>query len=452
MDSDLLQFIRRYWVVLAIWAAVGAAAAYVFAQRIQPTYESTAELLVGPINADFDTQRAAGNLTRTYADLATSGPILRAAATEAGVGEPLAKLRQDVRATSNDVTRILTVRAQSDDPERARRFAGALAARLIDVGPRAAADVVDRFMADPAIQRLPAAQQEDVRAAATALFVGQSPGRLRIIDPPEVATSAVSPQVGIIVAFGLVAGLLVAAAVVLLREATGRRVEGEQTLEALEGVPFLGSVGRARRDGLALADETARGRVSDDYRLLATKIDLADPDLRTLLVVGADDEAGTGAIVANIVSVLPELVPHVTLVDVTTKAEITRLLGLTDHPGYLDLLEQGDLHSNGALERFSVTRGPSVTVIPRGAHSDGHPDFEAGRARALIERLRVDGSLVLVHGAGIERSPATLGWARIADGALVVVRRRKTTKAAVDRTLASLSMAGVQVLGTVLRS
>ena len=211
---------------------------------------------------------------------------------------------------------------------------GPLAARLIDVGPRAAADVVDRFMAEPAIQRLPAAQQEDVRAAATALFVGQSPGRLRIIDPPEVPTSAVSPQVGIIVAFGLVAGLLVAAAVVLLREATGRRVEGEQTLEALEGVPFLGSVARTSRGVRRPGVRTRRRvvRVSDDYRLLATKIDLADPDLRTLLVVGADDEAGTGAIVANIVSVLPELVSHVTLVDVTTKAEITGLLGLTDHP------------------------------------------------------------------------------------------------------------------------
>ena len=70
----------------------------------------------------------------------------------------------------------------------------------------------------------------------------------------------------------------------------------------------------------------------------------------------------------------------------------------------------------------------------------------------LLDRLTTDGSLVVVHSPPIEHAAATVGWARLTDGAVVVVRRRKTRRGAFERTLTTLSMAGTKVVGTILRS
>src|SRR4051794_25949499 len=185
MDTSLLQLLRRSWLLLLVGTIVGGVAAYAAASRMTPTYESSVQLLVGPINANFDTQRASGNLARTYADLTTSGPVLTAAARRAGVSEPLEQLRKDVNATSNDVTRILVIRARSGTAERARAFAAALSAQLVKLGSESNASMVDAFVASPAVAALPADRQDAIRAAATSAFGGLATGKLRVVDPPE---------------------------------------------------------------------------------------------------------------------------------------------------------------------------------------------------------------------------------------------------------------------------
>lgn len=420
MDSNLLHFVRRFWILLLAGAILGGVAAHVFATRITPTYEAAVQLLVGPINADFDTQRASGTLARTYADLATSGPIIGAAAGKAGVDKPLDELRTEVRSTSNDVTRILTVRARAENAEKARAFATAIAQELIRVARRP-------------------------RAGA--------PGGLRIVDPAERPREPISPQITLITALGAFAGLLVAGTVLFLREASTERVD-EQALEAFETAPFLGSVrpGVASQGAPLAGDAGAKTRAADRYRLVAAKMDLSDSDLKTLLAVGADDGLGAGDVVVNAASVLPELVPRVTLVDATTAGEITRRLGLVGHPGYTDLLETLALEANGlALGDYSVAHGPAFTVIPRGTGA-AMPYFDAALSRELIQRLRSDGSIVVIHSPPIEQSAATLGWARLADGAVIVARRRKTRRADVERTLTTLTMTGANVIGTILRA
>ncbi len=453
MDSNLLQLVRRFWALLLLGALVGGLVAYVAAQRMDPTYESSVQLLVGPINASFDNQRASGNLARTYADLVTSGPVLAAAAKDAGVEAPVADLRKDVNATSNDVTRILTIRARSGTAEAARAFASSLANELRDIGSESTAGLIDAFVASDAVSQLPAAQQNAVRAAATSVFGSVAPGRLRVVDPPEVPAGAASPKVGLITILGAIAGLVVAGVVVLLREATNDRVDSEQALGALNNVRFLGAVSpRAGRRGEALAGETgAREGVADTYRLVVAKIELANSDVGTLLAVGADDAVGAGETVAHLASVLSEFGPPVTLVDATSTGEITELLDLGGRRGYTDLFADADFSRNGIpLDDFVVHRSDALAIVPRGTQEGGQA-FDAARARALLERLRENGSLVLLYCPAIDRSPATLAWAQLVDGAVIVVRRRKTTTAAVERTLATLSMTGVSVLGTILR-
>ena len=128
--TGYLAVARRWWWTLLVATWVAALAGLLVASRITPTFEAQAQLLVGPNNTDSDTLRASGLLVQTYAQLAISSEPLKSTAQELGVADPV-KLGQAVRATANDTTRILTIRAQDSDPEKAARIANTLAEELI---------------------------------------------------------------------------------------------------------------------------------------------------------------------------------------------------------------------------------------------------------------------------------------------------------------------------------
>ena len=82
--SGYLAILRRWWWTLLVAAWVAGLMGYVFAGRIEPTYESSARLLVGPINSDTNTLRASSQLVQTYAELATSQGLLEGTVSRDG--------------------------------------------------------------------------------------------------------------------------------------------------------------------------------------------------------------------------------------------------------------------------------------------------------------------------------------------------------------------------------
>jgi uncharacterized protein involved in exopolysaccharide biosynthesis len=81
----LVPLVRRWWWLLAAGAAVAAVCAWALASSAPKTYESNAELLVGPVSGDYPTLQASGALGRTYAELAHSRRMVEGAARAAGV-------------------------------------------------------------------------------------------------------------------------------------------------------------------------------------------------------------------------------------------------------------------------------------------------------------------------------------------------------------------------------
>src|SRR4051794_36149647 len=131
-NINLLAMLRRWWALLLLGAVLGGAAGYLAASHAAPKYSAAAKLLVGPINTDFETLRASGQLARTYADLATSRPVLRYAIgrTRAHVTSRKLQESEAVRAQSNDVTRIVSVEVEFGDGRTAARLANAIARRI----------------------------------------------------------------------------------------------------------------------------------------------------------------------------------------------------------------------------------------------------------------------------------------------------------------------------------
>src|SRR3954453_23055462 len=115
----LLMLIRRWWWLVAVASVAAAGAAWVVASHAAKTYEAETKLIVGPVSADFNTLHASGELGKTYGELATSRPVVDAAARAAGITP--APSEAAVSATSSDVTRIVDVRVTQPSARGAAR-------------------------------------------------------------------------------------------------------------------------------------------------------------------------------------------------------------------------------------------------------------------------------------------------------------------------------------------
>ncbi|HEX4733544.1 MAG TPA: Wzz/FepE/Etk N-terminal domain-containing protein [Thermoleophilaceae bacterium] len=222
--AGLVPVVRRWWWLLLAAAVVGGLTAWIAASSATKTYEAEAKLLVGPVSGDYPTLQAAGALGRTYAELAHSRRVVESAARQAGVKLTDSQVEDAVSASSNDVTRIVDLRARHQDPEAAAKLAGAVARQLMDLranAPITAVDPVDAIMRDPSLAALTRADLTRVRKAAVHALGSSSAGDLEEIEAPIAPKSAASPRVGLLVVLGALAGLLIASVFVVMREGGG---------------------------------------------------------------------------------------------------------------------------------------------------------------------------------------------------------------------------------------
>jgi uncharacterized protein involved in exopolysaccharide biosynthesis len=224
----LLPVVRRWWWLLLAGALLGGTAAWVVASSATKTYEAEAKLLVGPVSGDYPTLQAAGALGRTYAELAHSRRVVAAAARAAHVKLTSRQLEDNVSATSNDVTRIVDLRARHEDPQAAARLAGAVARQLIHLranAPVEDVDPVDAIMRDANLATLGRRDLTRVRKAVLHALGSSNAGDIEIIEAPLAPRSAASPRVGLLVMLGALAGLIICALYVLVREGGGEGID-----------------------------------------------------------------------------------------------------------------------------------------------------------------------------------------------------------------------------------
>lgn len=455
-ETGFVSLAKRWWWFLLLGALVAGVVAYAAASRLTPTYEAEVKLLTGPINTDFSTLRAAGELSRTYAEIATSGRVVDRTIKSLGLATTPDELSDRMSATSNEVTRIVTIRVRDNEPKRAADIANDLAQKLIAATLKTDAQEtaeIDLIMRQPEITSLPVAIQTQVRDAARTALSPPLAGRLQIVDEAQVPTSAVAPQKLLLALLAAFAGLLVAGLIILLREYPARLLESEEALAELAPVPVLGSVNGARATTPGPLEVESDSSNADAYRVMAAKIGFADSErpIRSLLLLGSEAESGSGTLAANLAAVLAETA-DVTLVDANAAdGEITKVFGLQDHPGYGELLSpNGNGQPLGRLDEVVVAQNEGLDVVPHGAVGAQGP-FDVSRAQALLGKLLKHSDYVVVNVPPADRSPSSLVWARAADATVLVVDRRKTTPRSVAGAVQSFSLVGANLIGTVWR-
>ncbi|HEY3523824.1 MAG TPA: Wzz/FepE/Etk N-terminal domain-containing protein [Candidatus Limnocylindrales bacterium] len=411
-----LLIARRWWWTLLVATAVSALIAYLVASRIPPTYEAGAQLLVGPINTDVDTLRASSQLAQTYAQLAISQPLLESTAKEFGGAVKTSDLAENVRASASDVTRILNIKVDDGDPQRAAQLANTLANELIQL---------------------------------TSGSTSRPEGQLQLIGGAQPPTSPIAPQVSLIVLLAAMAGLLGALVLVILVEALSDSVREGSEVANLVGAPILGTIevpSAAGQPGPPLVEAAPGSPPAIALRQLTAKLLDADAGARParLAIVGVG-EADAAIVAANVAAAASLSGYRSILVDGSDGRAVSSLLGVERLPGLRELVR----NESSAAAPLTSSRS-STAIMPSGAGPlDG---LGRERARHILDQLGAGRDVVVVDGGGVTTSPVALDWVAGASLVILVVAlgshpsRNQVRLAGESVALVGARLAGVAVL------
>ncbi len=406
--SGYIAVVRRWWWTLLVAAWVAGLTGFLVASQIPPTYESRVQLLVGPINTDANTLRASGQLVQTYAQLVTTEPLLDSAIRETGLDVDPVDLVAAVRATANDVTRILSIRVQAGSPEDAATLANAIASELIQLASRG---------------------------------IGRPEGQLQIIEAAKIALVPVAPQVSILVLLAAGAGLIGALVIVLLIEYLSDSVRSREDLVRATGATPLGVV----RTGGAEVIAMPGGRAGQGYMLLAAKLILGHEagETRAILVLDATSARTAAVVAANVAAAIGRLGRRAAVIDGAggSDGNLTRLLRLEGRPGVSDVLV------GGASGDVAVSVD-GLSVVPGGTVDA--PSIDVDRCRKLVSAIVDEHDVVLVATAPVSTSAVATVWARACDEAVLVAERDHARRTDVVLATESLALVERPLTGVVL--
>lgn len=406
--AGYLAAARRWWWTLLVATWVAALAGYVVASQIAPTYEARTKLLVGPINTDIDTLRAAGQLVQTYAELVTSQPLLESTIAELGLDESAGGLRAGIRATADDVSRFLTIRVQDEDPAQAAAIADTLANELIQL---------------------------------TGGGTSRPEGQLQVTEFAEPPETPVAPQISILVILAAAAGFVGALILALLVEYLTNAVRSEDDLARVTDLAVLGTAPRPP-DGppAALTPEAEAA-----HRMLASRVmaHLVDTGAATVAVVGVE-EGTSGLLATDLALALASGGRRVVLVD--GAGEVDARFGLGDRPGLGELVR-----GSADPADVAVPLDAGISLIPRGA--PGEADLAGpDRAGAVLDTLARLSDSVVVAGGPTLGGPAALAWVRVSGATVLVAMADHSRRDASARAAEALRDAEASIVGVALLS
>lgn len=319
---------------------------------------------------------------------------------------------------------------------------------------------------------------------------------ISVLDPAVAPAVPYAPRVHLSMAVGLFAGSLAGLSLSFLRVRSDRTLHGPGDasmclqLRELGVIPSVRS-GRMRlllnrvRPGLAKArpaslsleqpaeePEVAVPRIHSNSTALATWLrtpELTEAFFGTMsslrfatergaqanIIVLTSPEAGEGktTVATNLAIALAQIGRRVILVDGDLRRP--RLASIFDTPcegGLAELLDADGPVEDLSLATYIVkTPVPNLSLLPTKPASEGiSTKLHSSRMRVLLERLRREFDHVIIDSPPMLHiaDARVLGW--LADGVLLVLRARRTTRESALAAYDCLLQDGTHVLGTVL--
>lgn len=211
--EQIVGILRKRWWIILVAVVATAISAVGFTKLQTPTYQSTVEVVIQPARPDFGLTQSAKTLLRSYMTVADSNKWAQQVIDRLRLDMTPQQLRSNARFAAEDDRMVIKIEIEDTDGEQANRIARAWATLLVE-------------WRDGENQRL---RKED-RVGAV------------LRDEPTYS-QAWPPRMTIVLAAGVIFGLLIAAVVIFFLEwVESGIIRTPRDVEQWIGVTVLGTV------------------------------------------------------------------------------------------------------------------------------------------------------------------------------------------------------------------
>jgi Mrp family chromosome partitioning ATPase/capsular polysaccharide biosynthesis protein/DNA-binding winged helix-turn-helix (wHTH) protein len=447
-----VRAIRARSLVVALTTIVALAAAAALLATREPTFTSTAQLLVTPLPQDDRTflgttlLRDSGDPTRTVqtaAALADSPLAAQRAARRLGNGMQQRTVEANVQVQPLGESNILSITASSTTADGAARLANEYAQSALAVRGEEIRRQIDAVMQsvgpDPTLgDRTRLAELRAVRDRGDPTLMlaqrAQSPG------------ASTGAPAWLVLALAAIAGFTLGSIAALLML---RRIADERELIEVYPLPILARVpvGGRRRDGSALAQ--APLEVIDAFRSLRLQLELEDRAGGAILVTSASRGEGKTLSTIDLARELTAVGRRVVLIDLDLRRpQLAAALGVAPGRDLLDVTRRSDPLADALHE---VHGSPLLRLASPTSLLDARKveEFEA-RLPSLMEDARAIADYVLLDGPPLGELSDALHAVPLVDHVIVVARVGTTSRSALETLRDLLRRAGRAATGYVV--
>ncbi len=425
---QVLAALRVRWWLPVLAAIIGGAAALAASLAQTPLYTAYTQFFVAatqstnPLDALQGSQFSLERVT-SYAQLVAGEEVATRIVDRLGDDFSAGEVSEMISATAQTETVLIDVTVTDASPQRAQQVAAALDEEF----PAFVAELETPEDGDP------------------------SPVKVTVTDRPEVPSVPSSPNTTRDLLLGMLAGLLLGAALAIVRSWMDRTVTEADEASELAGAPVIGVI--LRDDQLDKQHTIERGgasRVAEDYRQLRTNLQFLNVDdpPKVIMVTSALPSEGKTTTVVNLGLALADAGRTVTIVEADVRRpKVTRYLGMVGGTGLTNILA-GTADLDDVIQRYGER---DLNVIASGPTPPNPGELlSSSHMLSLLEELRGKNDFVLVDAPPLLPVADSTGLAVYMDGVLLSLRYGSTRREQLQQAAARLEGVGAKTLGVIL--
>lgn len=482
-------FLHWAWLIL-LAALVAGAASFFLSRRMTPYYQSSSTVLVNAAPAtkatDYSSVMMSEQLTSTYSQMMANDPVLTEVINQLGLNISVDDLKEMITVTAVRDTQLIEVTVETTDPKLSADIANSVATisstqieeiqsqrflqskttletQLADLEEQIATyeAQADRAITDEEKSRLDAkvTQYREIYSnllqsyESVRLTEAQSVSSIVQIESAMPDYTPVKPKVMQNTLLAAVLGFLLAAGVIVTREALDDTIKTPEDITRKFKLPVLGVISHHKiEDGTPITMGDPRSPTAEAYRTLRTNVShtSVDKPLRTLMVTSSEPAEGKSTVISNLGVVLAQTGRRVIIVDCDLRhPRIHTYFGLDNRQGMSDLFFQtADVPPDNYCQETKVK---NLWVITTGPLPPNPAELLGSqKMQRILAAMRQSAEVILID------TPPTLAVTDAAvlaptlDGVLLVARPGTTRVSALHHTLEQMRQVNANVLGIVL--
>ncbi len=416
-----LRVLRERWLLLLLFVLITTGVALLITDLTPKSYTATAQVLVSSSTTADPSIQAQSNAyvstqVPTYAKVIGSPDVIKFVQQDLHLGLSDKQIRDKLNASAETSTSIIDVSASDGSAARAANLANSAARGFIQ-----------------AVQGY------------------SSSVKLFLTGPADQPSSPSSPKTLLNIVLGVVFGLVLGAAIAVIRDILDNRVKSPESLAKIAGAPVMGVIvndSTTTRHPVATRAGPRNVR-AENFRQLRANLQFANVDQhpRVIAVTSSIPEEGKTTVALNLASTLAEAGFSVCLVDADLRRPaVARLLGLPSPVGLTSVL----IHQV-ALSEAMQHASSSLYVLASGPTPPNPSEVLASSyVREVIRSLLDIVDYVVIDTAPVLPVADGSEVAALADGTLLVARQGVTTDTSVRRAVEALGRVDARLLGVVL--